>query len=184
APPPVALPEPSLQGTPEALPSRILRHLSSPSASRAASCYAWLRAARAGLSHRPGGAAHAVGTAWPTAGGTGGCARGAGAKRPFEFPIRRPKRTTWLHDYRKVFWTYSYNPGAIVKLSRCALSWLIQSVAFSCVRTSAMRSIDALVCSWSTLLAGTLRWSQLAWKCTASPDSTSAPVFGRLTSSD
>jgi hypothetical protein len=86
--PPVALPEPSPQGPPEALPSRILRHLSSTSATCAAPRYAWLRAARAGLSHRTGGAAHAVGTAWPTAGGTGRCARGGGAKRPFEFPIR------------------------------------------------------------------------------------------------
>jgi hypothetical protein len=38
-------------GTPEALPSRILRHLSSTSARRAAPRYAWLWAARAGLSH-------------------------------------------------------------------------------------------------------------------------------------
>src|SRR5262249_36172907 len=77
----VALPEPSPRGTPEALLSPILSRLSSTSASRAAPHYAWLRAARVGLSHRAGGAAHAVGTAWPTAGGTGGCSRGGGAKR-------------------------------------------------------------------------------------------------------
>src|SRR5262245_57613770 len=49
------------QGTPEELPSHILRHLSSPDARRAAPHYAWLLATRAGLSHRAGGAAHACG---------------------------------------------------------------------------------------------------------------------------
>ena len=49
-----------------------------------------LAACRSGvLSHRTAGAAHAVGTAWPTAGGTGRCARGDGAKRPVECPIRQ-----------------------------------------------------------------------------------------------
>ena len=48
-----------LQGTPEALPSHILRHLSSLNARRAEPHYAWLQAAREGLVHRAGDAAHA-----------------------------------------------------------------------------------------------------------------------------
>jgi hypothetical protein len=47
-----------------------------------------------------------------------------------------------------------------------------------------MRSIDALVCSGSVFMDGTTRLSQFAWKCAASPDSTTVPVFGSFTSSD
>src|SRR6202044_1827585 len=50
--------------------------------------------------------------------------------------------------------------------------------------TSAMCVIDVAVFSLSKLIPGTTRPSQFAWKCTASPDSSRAPVFGSLTRSD
>ena len=87
-------PRPSAQGTPEALPSPILRRLSSTAHP---SCDALRLAAgrSGGLPRRAGGAARAVGTAWQPAGDAGGCGRGGGATRPFAFPIRQGKRAAW-----------------------------------------------------------------------------------------
>src|SRR5215510_5837848 len=49
---------------------------------------------------------------------------------------------------------------------------------------SAMRCIETTLRSLSALFSGTRRLSQLSLKWTASPDSSTAPVFGSFTSSD
>ena len=59
----------------------------------------------------------------------------------------------------------------------------LQAIAHARVQ-DAMRAIEARVFSLSVLPPGTPRASQFALKCTASPDSSSAPVLGSLTSSD
>ena len=68
-----------------------------------------------------------------------------------------------------------------------ALSWLIHNCARSSLPESPRINENyiktALVCSLSVLKPGTRRSIQLSWKCTASPDSSRAPVFGSLTQS-
>src|ERR1700745_3004434 len=48
--------------------------------------------------------------------------------------------------------------------------------------TSAMRCIEAAVLSLLSLPSGTRLFSQFSLKCTASPESSTAPVLGSLTS--
>jgi hypothetical protein len=62
-----------------------------------------------GLPRRTGGAASAVGMAWPLA---AACGRGSGAKRLFEFPIRQEMRI--IRDNRRFTWR------GVLKWSRAA----------------------------------------------------------------
>ena len=90
-------PRPSPQGTPEALPSPILRRMSSTSQSHAAPCSAWLRGAPARQPRRAGRHARAWGEAWPPAGALGDARPGWWRKHAvcFSYPLSVNRQAEW-----------------------------------------------------------------------------------------